>query len=175
LELQLLTVHGTLREMTSEYLRLDGLTLWLSPVTQRRGALGLGRLVSATVVRLAQDQYLALVVQGQGGTGDLSTPDVSATPWQELRRTIPRVLPSHREDTPESRPIVPPGLSKKTEQPYPTVQFEATAERKDEDRDKTPEPTRTLRPSRTPKPTEFEAKSPEPTKQTAEAEHEGDD
>lgn len=177
LELQLLTVRGTLRDMTSEFLRLDGLTLWLSPATQHRGELRIGQSVSATVVRLAPDQYLALVVQGQGGNGTLAPLDVSATPWPELRRDVPRVLPSssRRDNTPESRPIVPPGLSKPTEQPHPTARLEATAEQEDEDRDKTPEPTRTVRPSKTPKPTEFEAKSPEPTEQKTEAEHDDED
>src|SRR5690606_39946439 len=68
LELQLLTVRGTLREMSSEHLRLDGLTLWLSPATQRRGTVRVGQSISATVVRLAQEQYLALVVQDRKST-----------------------------------------------------------------------------------------------------------
>lgn len=177
LELQLLTVRGTLREMSSKHLRLDGLTLWLSPATQRRGTVRVGQSISATVVRLAQEQYLALVVQGQGGDGAPPTLDVSATPWPELQRDLPRILPSptRRDNTPGARPIVPPGLSKQTEQPLPTARLEITAEPEDERGDKTPEPTRTLRPSKTPKPTEFEAKTPAPTEQETKSEHEEDD
>ncbi|WP_299030365.1 DUF5667 domain-containing protein [uncultured Thermanaerothrix sp.] len=177
LELQLLAVRGTLREVTADYLRIDGLTLWLSPATQRRGGLQVGQSVSATVVRLAQDQYLALVVQGQGGDGAIALPDVSATPWQELRRNAPHILPSplSREATPEPRLTLPPGLLRQTERSLPTVHLEVTVEREDKDANKTPEPTRTLRPSKTPRPTEFEIRTPAATKSNTPEEHKDND
>lgn len=164
LELQLLRVHGTLAEVTPDYLRLDGLTLWLGPATQHRGTLRVGQSVSATVVRLAEDRFLALVVQGQGERAG-PTPDFSATPWREFRQSLPKELPTRPAQLPPAQRISPPGQGKSTPQPGPSPRFEATRERTQE-AEKSPEPTRTLRPSKTPKPTEEKSEAHETPRPT---------
>lgn len=157
LQLQLLRISGTLKAQSPEALQIDDTRVFISPATQIRGNLREGQIVVVTAVRLEQSRYLALLVQ-PGRSPAPNRPEVLNTPWSELRPTLSRGTPPGQMrpmQTPTPK-LVPPDTTPNRLEEAPDRETRTTeiTEDKDAPRAETPQSTRTLKPSKTPKPEE---------------------